>query len=180
MAIHLNLQEEVMIQTRTLYLKDEVDFNEELGPDLEMLSKINLDPITIYISSNGGSVPDGIAIIRAIEKVQSEGVHVIGIVRGHALSMAFLILQACSERRMGHFDILMAHGITSIMMGDMKDIEAQTKILQFWRNQFGAFLADKTGVHSQEYWTDILKDNTPVYFTPDESLASGLVDMVEG
>jgi len=179
MTVHLNLQEDVMIQTRTLYLKDEVDFNDELGPDLEMLCGINKDPITIYISSNGGSVPDGIAIMRAIQKVQSEGVSVIGIVRGHALSMGFLILQQCTERRMGEFDILMAHGITSIMMGDMKDIEAQTKILNFWRTSFASFLDGRTN-EDITYWESILKDNTPVYYTPDEALEAGLVDIVEG
>ncbi len=178
MALNLHLAEHVMIQTRQVYLSDEVEYNESLAFDLEMLHGLNHDSITLYINSNGGSVTDGISIIRVIEKIQGEGGKVIGVVRGQALSMAFLILEACAERRMGKLDLLMAHGITTFLMGDIKDINAQTKILSFWREGFAERLA-ASSVRPKSYWNDILASNTPVYYTPLEAMEYGLVDVIE-
>jgi len=177
-SVHINLQESVMIQTRQVYLTEEVDFCVDLAFDIEMLASLNKNPITLYINSNGGSVSDGIALIRVIEKVQKEGVKVIGIVRGQALSMAFLILEVCEERRMGSMDLLMAHGITTFLMGDIKDIDAQTKVLGFWREKFALMLQVRSN-KTFFYWSDILASNTPIYFTPEESLEYGLVDKIE-
>ena len=178
MALTLTLSEQVMIQTREVYLQDEVDFCDQLPLDLSLLHGLSKNTITLYINSNGGSVTDGIAIIRVIDKIQSEGGKVVGVVRGQALSMAFLILEACAERRMGKLDLLMAHGITTFLMGDMKDIDAEQKILSFWRKEFAERLV-ATSNRSAKYWRDILMSNTPVYYTPTEAIEYGLVDCVE-
>ena len=172
------LWEQVMLQTREVYLEDEVGLCVHVMHDLDMLAAINTDDITLYITSMGGGVPDGIQLIRVIESIQARGIKVIGVVRGEAASMAFLILQACAERRMGRFDILMAHGITSLMLGDSKDFKSQSKVLSFWREKFASFLAERTG-ESINYWNTILEDNTPRYFTPEEALELQLIDIVE-
>ena len=53
--------------------------------------------IELHINSNGGSVKEGVAIYNNLKQKQN---HKVGIVDGVAHSVAFLILQACDERKM--------------------------------------------------------------------------------
>ena len=53
--------------------------------------------IELHINSNGGSVKEGVAIYNLLKQKTN---HKVGIVDGVAHSVAFLILQACEERKM--------------------------------------------------------------------------------
>lgn len=138
-------------------------------------------PITIIISSQGGNVFSGLAIIRAIRMAQQQGIKVIGEVYGHACSMAFFILECCDERVMGKLDIVMAHGVTTGFSGDIKNLEAETKLLTYWHGEFAELLANRcTGDSHTEpgAWFEVLRDNTPQWYTAEECLQMGLIDRV--
>ncbi len=138
------------------------------------------DPVTLLISSPGGNVFNGIAIITAIRNAQRKGIKLIGEVHGHACSMAFFILQTCNERHMGKLDILMAHGITTGFSGDMKSLESENKLLSYWHTEFASLVASRCVGEFVEsgYWFEILRDNTPQWYTAEESKEMGLIDIV--
>jgi len=156
----------------------------EFIEDIKMLLlEDSTDPITITISSPGGNVFCGIAVIRAIRSVQSRGIKVFGDVHGQAMSMAFFILQCCDERRMGSFCTLMAHGITTGFIGDMRNVEAEQKLLTFWQREIAQLIANRCTAEGTEYaeigyWFAILKDNTPQFYDSQESKEMGLIDTV--
>jgi len=171
---------------RTIILSGDIDSGtaHEFIEDVHMiLLEESKDPIKIVITSPGGNVFSGNAIIRAIRLAQKKGIKVIGEVHGQACSMAFFILQCCDERVMGELDISMAHGITTGFIGDMRGFEAENKLLTYWHGQFADLLArrckDSTEYSEPGYWYEILRDNTPQWYTAKECLEMGLVDRID-
>ena len=149
--------------------------------DILILSD-SVEPITIYISSDGGDMYAGLAIIAAIRLIQKKGVKIISHIYGHAQSMAFLILQCCDERMMGKLDMLMCHGITADSFGDIKDFESRTKLLKKYQADFSELIAKRCIVdeyRDEGTWYAILASNTPQYYDCEESLKMGLIDKIE-
>jgi ATP-dependent protease ClpP protease subunit len=162
----------------------------ELIEDFEILISESKDPITVMISSDGGSVSSGLACIREIRKAQSLGIKVIGEVYGHAMSMAFLILECCDHRTMGKLCTLMAHGVTTFTVGDSRNLAAEKKLLEYWQKEFSILLAARCtekeflpngsifNVGSIEFWEKIFADNCPQFYDSDECIKMGLIDEV--
>ena len=176
-------ERQLLRDKRILYLIGDVDNSEcaDFIVDMEILRALSKKPITIIISSPGGDVEYGLGCIRAIRRAQKDGIKVIGQVYGHAMSMAFLILECCDKRVMGKGCCLMAHGVTTMMHGDIKNLEAEQKLLGDAREYFAGYLAERTKntEFGLEYWQDLLKDNTPQFFNSQESLGMDLIDEVE-
>jgi len=172
---------------RVIYLDARVgdDTAARLNRELGLLAE-KPGPITLRISSNGGSVESEMSIVDAINEVQVKGCKVTGEVYGHGMSAAFMILQACDVRRMGRNAVLMVHGITSWTVGDLRDLEAETKLLQRMQIDGANMLANRctapegSAYCTAEFWLNVLKANTAVYLFPDEALEWGMVDEVIG
>lgn len=148
--------------------------------DCLILSNKN-DAIDLIISSGGGDMYAGLAIINIIRYLQNKGIKIIGHVCGHAQSMSFLILQCCDERIMGKLDILMCHGITADAFGDIKDFESRTKLLKKYQSDFAELISKRCTIDEykdQGVWYGILASNTPQYYDSEECLKIGLIDKV--
>lgn len=157
---------------------------ENLIEDFTLLSLCSNDPIRLIISCEGGDVYSGLSIMRAIRKVQQLEIQVIGDVVGHALSMAFIILQCCDKRIMGKSDILMCHGGSAITVGDLKNIEAERKLMMKLQDDFSRLIAERSTSSVAEYrepgfWHAVLEDGTPQFYDIAEALEMGLIDVVE-
>jgi len=145
----------------------------------------NLKEVTIKICCPGGSVEEGMGMIRMIKEIQKMKIKVKGVVYGQAMSMGFLLLQACDERIMGSGDILMAHGVVTHTQGDTKNIEAERKVMTDIRAWFAVEVAkrntskDET-YHEPGFWVEVLSDSTPQFYTAQESFEMGLIDKIEG
>ncbi len=147
-----------------------------------LLHNDSKEPITVIIASPGGDAFSGFAMIRAVRIAQKHGIKIIGEVHGYACSMAFLLLQCCDERVMGKLDMLMAHGITTGFTGDMKNMEAETKLLNYWHHELSMLVASRcSGDEYKEpgFWFEIFRDNTPQWYTAEESKEMGLIDNVD-
>lgn len=142
------------------------------------------DPIKIIISSPGGEILPGLGIIRAIQYAQSKGIKVIGEVFGQALSMAFFILQTCDTRVMGEGDFIMCHGVFVLQGADRKGRKAEDKMLDTAETYFCKMIASKNNskhndFHDEDYWRQLLEEDTPNYYSADEAFDMGLIDKVE-
>ena len=173
----------VLRKQRIMILSGDIDTGtaHEFIEDVMLLIKDSKDPITLIITSPGGSAFAGFAIIRAIRYAQKHGVKVIGSVYGQAMSMAFFILQCCDVRKMGSLCVLMAHGVTTGFVGDMRNAEAEHKLLRLWQKDLSELVAERCSKKDSqygkpEYWFAILRDNTPQFYSAEESLEMGLVD----
>ena len=141
------------------------------------------EPIRVIISSPGGDLLDGLTIIRAIQYAQKMGIEVTGEVFGHALSMAFIILQACNKRIMGEGDFIMCHGFFTVSTTDRKGREAEDKWLKDAEEYICRMIAKHNNSKHKEfqvsdYWHVLMAEETPNYYTASEALDMGLVDEV--
>ncbi len=153
--------------------------------DVMLLVSESQEPINIMIiAAPGGQAFSGFAMIRAIRHAQSKGVQVIGSVYGQAMSMAFFLLQCCDVRNMGSMCVLMAHGVTTGLVGDIRTVDAEQKLLSLWQRDLSSMVANRctkkdSKYSSSEFWFEMLRDNTPHFYSASESLDCGLVDEVD-
>jgi len=185
LVAEIHAERTLLRQQRIVVLADFIDSAtaQTTIEDIHLMIAQNQAPIKITLSSNGGAAEAGLAIIDAIRYVQSKGVFVVGVVLGHAMSMAFLILQACDKRDMYKGGWLMAHGLTSIAWGDIKDTEAELVLLHGLRDQFARLIAERNTSEnsifkSPEHWVEILERKTPKFLSAKEALEIGVVDEV--
>nr|QFG74750.1 MAG: Clp protease [Megaviridae environmental sample] len=84
--------------------------------------------INIFINSPGGSVIDGIKIINHINMLKHEG-HSINCVVDYAASMAFIILQSCTNRYALSSAVLMQHQMSLGTKGSLYNIKNYLKMI---------------------------------------------------
>lgn len=85
----------------------------------EKLESLQGKDLTIYVNSDGGSVPAGMAIANMIRRHDG---HTVGVVDGWAASIASVILFACDEIRMPNNTFLMIHKPSAACCGDADDM----------------------------------------------------------
>ena len=171
-----------MFNARVVPISGEI---EEFGAALftgqmQALAESDAD-VTLLLTSNGGSVEAGGAYIRAIRHAQSAGCTVIGEVRGYAMSMASVILQACDVRTAAPEDIVMVHGFVGTSVGDIRNTEADAALMKKFTEVYAKLYAARSTAEedeyrTEEYWTKLLKDSLPHYYFGEEALEKGLID----
>lgn len=175
-----------LVNQRRIHLIDDIEEHvaAKVARFLDAMSLQSSDEITMLISSAGGSLDAGQAIISAIRNAVGRGVTVTGEVRGYAMSMAAIILQNCTSRFAGADDVIMIHGATSMSgVGDVRNQEADLKQVKRYMDLQAKNLADRNTsdhkkYHDTHYWRDILDDRFPVYLFGDEAYEQGLIDEV--
>lgn len=152
--------------------------------DEEMLRKAQIGlslldggrrPITIYLTSTGGSVDVGFGIFDAIRACSSP-THIV--VRGYAYSMAAAILQAATRRSLTPESLLMIHQIRGSIARDL--VQNHTRTVAAWEHsndRMSAVIAERMGVGLPTYKKKFLLDT---YFTAQEAKDAGLADAVIG
>lgn len=94
-----NFFSKYFLKQRKLFLWGDINLQRSyfIVNSLKFLASKNLDPIYIYINSDGGEVDNAISIIDEIERIKQIGITVYTIVIGAAFSSAAFILLAGSE-----------------------------------------------------------------------------------
>lgn len=172
-----------LLNTFQVQLVDDVEESSvsKLMRQLELIATKKPAELTFYITSHGGSVDAGVALIRTIEKLKRTNCKVIGEVRGYAMSMGLTILQSCSVRRAGKADVLMVHGVTSTTTGDIKNQEADLNMTKEYLDWMAELYAQRNTAkderwHKPTVWRKLFKDETPTYLFGDKALVRGLID----
>lgn len=87
------------------------------------------EPITLVITSPGGSVFDGLGLYDYIQTVRAEGVHVTTQALGWAASMGGILLQAGDVRQMTANSYLMIHEVASGSWGKTSDMRDEVELM---------------------------------------------------
>ncbi len=132
------------------------------------------EPIHMYISSPGGSVMAGLAILDTMQLI-SAPVHTYAM--GMVASMA-AVLFTCGEQ--GHRYIMpnaevMIHQPLGGTSGQASDIEIQAKHILNLKKRLYKILAKATGKHIKTIEKESDRDN---YFEADAAIKFGLADTV--
>ena len=138
------------------------------------------EPITINISSPGGSVTDGLALFDTIMRLRRQGHHVTTRGMGLVASMAGVILQSGDERIMDERAKLLIHegssnfGGKSMTAGEMEDAQFFSKLLREDILNIYASRSNLSKTQIKNRWAR--KD---WILTAEEALKYGFVDKVE-
>lgn len=158
----------------------EIQFYDEISPwginALEFnkqLKDIQAKEITLRISSPGGDVFDGLAIMNAL---RDHPARVTTIVDGIAASAAsFIAVGASDYIHMQPQSQMMIHDAWGLCMGDAKEMEKTKVALDKTSDQLAEIYAARAGGEASD-WRETMREEA--WFTPDEALEAGLIDSI--
>lgn len=172
------------IEGRRLYLNDTIDSDVvntivyhimRYNREDKGIKKEDRKPILLYLNSNGGSVPDGYALIDAIENSITP---VYTVNQGYCYSMGFLIFLAGHKRYcMPSATFLMHDGSTmgwdsTAKLKDRMDFETK-QVEEYTRR----YIISKTKIDDKLYDE---KYRVEWYFYPIEAKEYGVLDYIVG
>ena len=165
-------------EQRLITLTEDIDDNtfNTINDALLVLSSMSDEPITIRISSCGGSTWEAAGICGLMRSCNCQ---IITEVFGKCCSAGVLLLTAGDHRRVNKFSTLMDHatsfGLQHAKIADLKSsVEQEEKSLERWNNWIGEF----TGMEPGAYAKLTSDKRFDVYFSPEEALELGLCDEV--
>lgn len=162
------------LERRTIYVVDEIDaeVTHRFLMVLDKLAEID-KPIRVVLNSNGGDVAGGFAIYDAIKGC---GVPVVIDAYGEASSIAALILQAGTLRRMAPECRFMIHD-GSINLGDVgaAQLISQAKEFETVNQRHNLILARVSGLTVAEVTAYCSKET---YLSAEQCVGMGFADLV--
>jgi len=134
-------------------------------------------PITIYLSSIGGELDAGLALISTIQELRRAGRVVNGHVQGCAMSMGSIMLQACDVRTIEPFAVMMIHEVSACYSGKTLELEDVLAIHKRQEAQLAGMYAERSG-KPVDFWRDKMA-RKDCYFLAREAVTLGLVDRIK-
>lgn len=150
----------------------------ETTADALLLGHLNLPagkPMTLFISSVGGSVLLGLHVQSMINRLRRDGRVVIGHVVGFAFSAAQDILQACDIRRIEQTGGIMLHEDQFETSGSTSTNKIEVAFSERMERMQYDIIAARTGKPVSFYQQKTKKN---WYLTATEALEEGLVDEI--
>jgi ATP-dependent Clp endopeptidase proteolytic subunit ClpP len=134
-------------------------------------------PFLIEITSPGGSVFDGLALIDYARKLKAEGYVINTFGSGLIASMAVPLLQIGVTRTVGRNSWLMVHEVSDFAIGTVADIEDVAKFNRRLNDSLYSILAERSTLTLAEIKRRAMRRDW--YFSADEAVKYGLADEVE-
>ena len=137
----------------------------------------NDDVLNIFISSPGGSVMQGMKIVDYIKTLQNCNV-TINCYADFAASMAFVILQSCTNRYTLDSGVLMQHQMSLGLDGPIENIKSYFKMITDIENNLSNFQAKRVGLTLNTFNNKIYNDWWISGFTAkEEKVVDDIVDL---
>lgn len=114
------------------------------------INKINNKEIFIYINSPGGSVSAGNVLVQQLESLKLQD-RIISCIADKAMSMAFIILQHCTNRYVLDSSILMQHQMSLGIQGSLKHVENYLNMVDGMENSLNNYQAKRLGIELEEF-----------------------------
>lgn len=142
------------------------------------IADLDADRIIVRINSEGGSVPDGIAIHNALRRHAAQ---VDVEIDGMALSIASTIAMAGDNVRMANNALMMLHAPSALCLGNARDMRQQADMLDHWSQAMTQAYLRVVGDENEVMINGLLTDGEDHWFTAAEAESAGLVtDVTDG
>lgn len=171
--------ETIYMENRDLFIKGEItrECADSFCEQFVYLLRKGNEPIRVWISSDGGSVPDGLRIYDMMSSVKTTPIYTIAY--GPVYSMAGVIFAAGTKgcRLMLPHTRLMLHpaSYSGGYGGNLKDMKAKSDMLQEYEDITNRILA----THSGQSVDKIVQDNNYDHFyTAEEAIRCGFSDRI--
>ena len=141
---------------------------------IEQLKNAAGEDVKVRISSGGGDVYEGIAIVNALRGYKGA---LTVVIESLAASAASFIAAGCGARVVARPNAeVMVHRAWTMQMGNSNDLAKTIGDLERQDAKLAAIYSDKTGGSAEE-WLERMDAET--WFTAQEALDAGLVDAIE-
>lgn len=165
-----------LVNSRVLFLDGPIvsDFVSYLVKCLFVLENQDAEaPVTLVVSSPGGEVASGLALIDVMQSVSCP-VHTVGM--GVVASMAAVVL-ACGDRRSAYANSqIMIHQLMGgVGMQQQTDIDIAAERMREMRNRLDQLLASKALLSAQEFHKLTERD---CWCSAERALELGLIDEI--
>lgn len=166
-------------EDRTVYIDydiDEVSASRILKAFAMFGRNPNNDPVTIIISSNGGDIYSGLAIIDAMQELKNKKIKVITKAYGSAMSMAAWILAAGSKRYASKNSFIMVHEGWYETWGKWHDVKIDMKHSEVLEEKCWRLLEEYTGTKIAKWKKMCIRGD--YYMGVDEAKELGIIDHI--
>jgi ATP-dependent Clp protease protease subunit len=134
------------------------------------------EPLTLYINSDGGNLPDAFALIDVM-RMSKVPIRTIGI--GSICSSAFLIFAAGTKghRLIGQNTTVMCHQFTESSEGKFHDLKTKLKENQRMNDRMVSVLVECSNLIEREVKTKLLPPSD-VWLSANELVELGIADSI--
>jgi ATP-dependent Clp protease protease subunit len=172
-------------EIRTIGLMGDVD--EEKAGDLMMGLLLLTDlsgqeppykPLTMYISTYGGSADEMFGIYDIMSKVKAQcEIHTIGV--GKVMSAGTLILAAGTKgkRKIGKHCRVMIHSVNAGQHGDLHNIENEVKAVKQMQDLYINAMCNETHMTKRQI-QKLIDRKINVYLSAEEAIEYGIADEI--
>jgi len=168
--------EETLFNQRHIFINDQItcDHADQIVKNLLVLDMMENKPIQIYITSPGGRVDWGFAIIDVMKQIRSK---CITIATGQVCSMGTLIAIAGDERKCFKNTSFMFHDMFSGVVDYSAKMKARLDYTERLYNKLESHIVEHTKLTKEDI--DISRSEELWIFAED-AVEKGLVDSVIG
>ena len=156
---------------RLIQLMNEVVHSEKMSVYREQ----NEIEIIVHFDTGGGSVSSAFKYIDFVTLLQQKGVRVRSIVHGYVCSAGTLMALAANTRQMTANSHAMIHQLSASLWGTYSKLSSYGKHIERVHQQIVNFYLKKTKLPLEHI---IKYMEMEMYFTPQEYLEAGFVDVV--
>jgi len=180
------------MESRTMLLQGEVNEEKageiisgflalaELKPPRQELKKGEMpyDPITMYVSTYGGSADEMFAIFDIMEHCK-KSCHIETIGLGKVMSAGTLILAAGTKgkRKISKNCRVMLHQVSAGAFGPLFNMTTEIDAIQKLQDQYISAMASCTNL-SKRKLKSLLNERVNVYLSAEEAVEYGLADII--
>jgi ATP-dependent protease ClpP protease subunit len=136
-----------------------------------------IDPIEIYINTDGGSVYDCLTLISYLEFLKDRGYHIITINIGRAFSAGFLLSVIGNERKSLRYSRYMFHEVSGEVFGKHQTMRSDLDEFNTM-SQIGIDIILKYTNIPISTLNDIIAKKEDRYFSPEDMLKLGAIDEI--
>lgn len=133
--------------------------------------------LNIYVNTDGGEVPEGIAIF---QRLQRTSMQVNFYIEGIAASMGSALLALPNAKvYVAKYSKLMVHDVSGLVYGSISDIESYLKMMGGFRNDLIDMISNRTGLTAkavENKWFDGKDHWLTAQEAVDAKLADGFYD----
>lgn len=134
--------------------------------------------IKILLSTPGGCAHDFFAIYDAIKSVQDLiEIETIGLGRVMSAGVPILAAGTQGKRKIGKNCRIMIHPVNAASMGDIHDIENDTKEFKILQRSYIRCLVESSNLSEKDV-KKILKKKVNTYFSAEEAIEMGIADTI--
>jgi ATP-dependent Clp protease protease subunit len=167
--------------TRIVYLHADVSEHSiaHVIAQLLHLANLNRNPIYLIVSTYGGSIDEMFSLYDIIKFLPCP-VHTVAL--GKVMSAGVLLLASGvkGKRLMGSSARIMIHPLSGGVVGNIFELENQTKEARRLQDLMVNALVKETKMQRKQVEETIMRPMLDYYLTPEEAIKLGIVDKIIG